>query len=149
MACRQNRGTKKRPFYSLSIHGSCAYFCSWHWLHVSRAWHRTSYMFSRTWHRLNVIPRLAPLHVFSHLAPVACFTAFGTGCMFSHTWHRLNVSRAWHRLNISRVWHWLNVSRVWHRLHVSRAWHRLHVSRVCHRWHLLASSSGPGCSKQG
>ena len=31
------------------------------------------------------------LHVFPHLAPVACFPALGTGCMISFLWHRLHV----------------------------------------------------------
>ena len=42
----------------------------------------TGYMFSRSWHRL---------HVFPHLAPVACFPALDTDYMFSRAWHRFDV----------------------------------------------------------
>ena len=42
----------------------------------------TGCMFSRVWHRLHVLPRLAL---------VTCFPALGTGYMFSRAWHWLHV----------------------------------------------------------
>lgn len=52
----------------------------------SYAWH--CFLFSCTWRRQHVFPRLALFAVFPRLALFACFPARGTVCLFSRAWHR-------------------------------------------------------------
>ena len=52
---------------------------------------RATKTFQPAWDRFHVFRARHRLHVFSHLAPVACLPARRVGCTFSRAWHRLHV----------------------------------------------------------
>lgn len=81
----------------------------------------------------NVFSRFVLLHIFSRLAPVACFRALETGCMFSLAWYRFRVFPLLQLVFLSRVhflvthvccdwyfvWPWVSLWPIYGRFQVS------------------------------